>query len=752
MDLQLILPAVAGASGMFAGCAVLYSKLRPQFPVKVNCHFCNTDTKVAYRNKEGWVCTHCDQYNGFNEDGDYNRDIPSQYCEALNTPQGFRLSKKAESPTLAIGNGLCQTCNLNQTLKLRALSDYTPINEDDYDHEIEQYRKRLERTYALCRQCEGTLHQTLGKQDSWLKPKLISWRLTTTALKKDLANHIPPAIHKLSLPLRILHLFGLMIAITLLMANIHHLQQHSGTVLVSLDFGVGLSSYLKEVWRCTTAFIISGLCLLLATIFSSGKETLLVSDAIGSFVWVGQLALNSSQHIIDQQEYNSIQVMVSFILVLISMWVLFVPRRAASLMSPRSQNKKMRNLGDSNDSIGLEDSINTQDASLTEELNNLISPGSDSPPLPETSQLNSTLLPNSTLRCHNSTFGANSTLMGASSTLMGNKTAADVDLDSTLGDLKISTPKKNNLSMRPDTPFSPKGLFSVRNSSTSQLNESLYSYRNGSNGIPPVGGSSRGHGPKTVTQSSWVAGGYWGNSTSPPAANGLQQHNITNYGQPHGSVTQLFPLSRSSSQSSGFVSLSNGGPDQLNHSHFHPQYQSEILGGHMSAPTSRPGSICGGGDYECNSVLSEPPYKSLAYQSILLPSDSASNYGGASLRQRHPDIDSRSACSGTSYFPGSEATLRQARPSPTQSSSTFNYNTTLRKHSSSCSSSRSNGCEYEAKTSDHNENLNKLSRINYRNPWIAFFLGMSIAGNIFLGISLFSSKLNISDFLLSQFR
>ncbi|CAL4094582.1 unnamed protein product [Meganyctiphanes norvegica] len=732
MDLELLLPVVAGASGMFAGCAVLYSKFRPQIPVKVNCHFCNTDTKVPYRNKESWVCTHCEQYNGFSEDGDYNRDIPSQYCEALNTPTGFHRSKTSSSPTLAIGNGLCQTCNLNQTLKLRALSDYTPINEDEYDREIEEYRKRLERTYALCRQCEATLHQTLGKQDSWLKPKLISYRLAKTAQNKDIFNHVPPLIHKLPLPLRILHLFGLMIATILLMANIHHLQNHSGTVIVSLDFGRGLSSYLKEVWRCTSAFVISGLCLLLATIFSSGKETLLVSDAISSFVWVGQLALTSSHQFIDPQEYNSLQVIVSFILVLMSMWVLLVPRRPASLMSPRSHQKKMRNLSDTNDSVGLEDSRNTYDASFSEELHNL-SP-SDSPPLPGTSQLNSTLKPNSILMHQNATFTANSTLQCS-------KNNADVDLDSTLGDLKISTPRKNNSYVRPGTPFSAKGLFSERNNSTSQMNESLYSYRNGNN--ESLLCPSR-H-PKTVTQSSWVAGGYWGNSTSPPV-NGLQQHNISQFGgRPHGSATQFFPLSRSSSQSSGFVSLSNG--DQLNQTNFHPQFQSDILG-HMSAPNSRPGSICGG-DYECNSVLSEPAYKSFGLQSTLLPSDSASNYG-TSIRQRHHDVDARSAYSGTSFFSGSDATLR--RPSsPTPSSSTFLFNPTSTKPLIG-DISRNHSLDHECITNEHNVNVNKASGFNYRNPWIAFFLGMSIAGNIFLGVSLFSSKLNISDFLLSQFR
>ena len=35
----------------------------------------------------------------------------------------------------------------------------------------------MERAYRLCRYCEASLHQTLGKQDSWLKPKLLSWKL-----------------------------------------------------------------------------------------------------------------------------------------------------------------------------------------------------------------------------------------------------------------------------------------------------------------------------------------------------------------------------------------------------------------------------------------------------------------------------------------------------------------------------------------------------------------------------------------------
>ncbi|KAG0711240.1 Transmembrane protein 201 [Chionoecetes opilio] len=142
MEYDMILPAVTGASGVFAGCAVLYSKLRPHYPVKVNCWFCNKDTKVAFRLRESWYCPACQQYNGFTEDGDYNRDLPAQYCESLNvTSRKHKEGSSGNQLKLALGNGFCQTCNLNQALKVRALADYTPIHPDNYDKEIEDYRR-----------------------------------------------------------------------------------------------------------------------------------------------------------------------------------------------------------------------------------------------------------------------------------------------------------------------------------------------------------------------------------------------------------------------------------------------------------------------------------------------------------------------------------------------------------------------------------------------------------------------------------
>ena len=81
------------------------------------------------------------------QDGDYNCDLPAQYCESLNSPPRA-VQKTTAQPVaqdtsvtngLSLGNGLCQTCNLSQAMKVKALSDFEPSDPDRYDEEIEIY-------------------------------------------------------------------------------------------------------------------------------------------------------------------------------------------------------------------------------------------------------------------------------------------------------------------------------------------------------------------------------------------------------------------------------------------------------------------------------------------------------------------------------------------------------------------------------------------------------------------------------------
>ncbi|CAL8106584.1 unnamed protein product [Orchesella dallaii] len=144
----------------------IYRKIRYSIPTRVNCWFCNNNTKVSYPLRETWTCPTCHQYNGFTSDGNYNKRIQAQFIEALNCPiRGCPAEGYQPKPD---SNGLCSQCNLNQVLKVFQLSSFVAVNERNYDAEIEAEQKRLEKLYDICRPCklivEATLKRTPEKQ------------------------------------------------------------------------------------------------------------------------------------------------------------------------------------------------------------------------------------------------------------------------------------------------------------------------------------------------------------------------------------------------------------------------------------------------------------------------------------------------------------------------------------------------------------------------------------------------------------
>ena len=44
-----------------------YASFRARWPVKVNCWFCNENTKVWRQHLNWWLCPWCEQYNGFSK-------------------------------------------------------------------------------------------------------------------------------------------------------------------------------------------------------------------------------------------------------------------------------------------------------------------------------------------------------------------------------------------------------------------------------------------------------------------------------------------------------------------------------------------------------------------------------------------------------------------------------------------------------------------------------------------------------------
>ncbi|XP_051517438.1 transmembrane protein 201-like isoform X2 [Myxocyprinus asiaticus] len=123
-------PLIVGGVG-----ALIYKLTTRKKPthVKVNCWFCNQDTVVPYGNRNCWDCPYCEQYNGFQENGDYNKPIPAQYMEHLNHGVSAGVS---ESPkTLQWVNCqmlLCRKCNNNQMLKIKQLASFIPRDDNTY--------------------------------------------------------------------------------------------------------------------------------------------------------------------------------------------------------------------------------------------------------------------------------------------------------------------------------------------------------------------------------------------------------------------------------------------------------------------------------------------------------------------------------------------------------------------------------------------------------------------------------------------
>ncbi|XP_027699618.1 transmembrane protein 201 isoform X1 [Vombatus ursinus] len=158
---------------------LLYRIARRKKPTHttVNCWFCNQDTVVPYGNRNCWDCPNCEQYNGFQENGDYNKPIPAQYLEHLNhvvTSAAPFCDSPQPQQWVSSQVLLCKKCNNHQTTKIKQLASFAPREEGKYDEEIEVYRHHLEQMYKLCRPCQAAVEYYIKHQNRQLRALLLS--------------------------------------------------------------------------------------------------------------------------------------------------------------------------------------------------------------------------------------------------------------------------------------------------------------------------------------------------------------------------------------------------------------------------------------------------------------------------------------------------------------------------------------------------------------------------------------------------
>ncbi|XP_034119164.1 uncharacterized protein LOC117578098 [Drosophila albomicans] len=188
----------------------LFITVRSRYDIKVNCWFCNENTRVAYVERNSWTCPKCDQYNGFNKDGDYNRDLNTSSASSsasasrnnnasnhsnnnsnssssnvcANAYYSNDLLHAAAPPSLS--NGLCDQCNEAQRLKVEKLAQFEPKHESRFEQELKLYQRQLEQQFRLCGSCERHVNKVLHeKKKMVLGSKFLNFIIKGAALLKQ---------------------------------------------------------------------------------------------------------------------------------------------------------------------------------------------------------------------------------------------------------------------------------------------------------------------------------------------------------------------------------------------------------------------------------------------------------------------------------------------------------------------------------------------------------------------------------------
>lgn len=138
-------------------CYYIYIYVRKFYPIRVNCWFCNADFKVAFEDRFEYTCIECGQFNGFKkasislissflisynikipfQDGSYTKIIPEQHDHHYNrTIFTVNQNEKIKENK----NGLCHKCNIIQEIKVKQLASFVPIEERNFDKEVEKFK------------------------------------------------------------------------------------------------------------------------------------------------------------------------------------------------------------------------------------------------------------------------------------------------------------------------------------------------------------------------------------------------------------------------------------------------------------------------------------------------------------------------------------------------------------------------------------------------------------------------------------
>ncbi|XP_072763318.1 uncharacterized protein [Anoplolepis gracilipes] len=163
-------------------CLTVFHRLKARWPVIVNCWFCNENSKIWRQQLNWWLCPWCEQYNGFSKNGDYMYNIPEQYATLKMSQRYCKLVEQNDLRDISKGH-LCTNCNKQESLKLLELSNFEAKSEKRYNDELKSFKEYLEKRHPLCDNCKLTVQNVLSKQTLWLtRYKMLFFRRKPIAM------------------------------------------------------------------------------------------------------------------------------------------------------------------------------------------------------------------------------------------------------------------------------------------------------------------------------------------------------------------------------------------------------------------------------------------------------------------------------------------------------------------------------------------------------------------------------------------
>ncbi|KAK7872638.1 hypothetical protein R5R35_002638 [Gryllus longicercus] len=542
-----------------------YVKVRPKFPVRVICWFCHKRSDVPYDNWNCWDCPHCEQYNGFSTDGGYNKVIPAQHDELLNHSVTAKSSPNKKSPPVSSKTPFCRKCTINQDLKIQQLASFTPRDPASFDEEVEEYRQHLERAYQLCESCELVVKKTLRQQQGWL---LDQHRQHQLSLRSQSSQRVI-AWWQRGLPVSWLQrgqIASSFAALSLLVSHNQELLAKSFNQYMSPDLAYALEIAPKYDHIMASVFTIA---LIIVTGCSAYRRRIDIITAVLWFVLLVHKWLLFWPYLRTCVSEEDLR--VGHVIVIGFTFLVTIVAAVTSRQVCPSKQLQMKKLKQDSDSVcrGRDISEHFKSSVAVEP-----SSGKSSCP-PSDSSLSHT--PASPAAGHIDSEQYSSIQQSPSErpTSMCSTFSPSEELEWVLGKLSIGP---RNIRNKNGSVFKTKS-YSTASGERIFEHEHQPAVNNGgeSNLLRPSKLNFR----RNVTQTSWVAGGYWrelGGTLSKAVQSGRNLLE-TSFLSPSSS-----PVSRSSSQSSGFHSHSSNSP--------------------ASSPNSYSGSMCGG-EGDRFSVLSE---------------------------------------------------------------------------------------------------------------------------------------------------